>query len=378
MSEILIKWLNEEIHLSKVITNIPQDFKTGYLFAELLYKTKQLHNLYEYKNTANKKDIIHNFCLLDQVLLRMGIIFKEKDRDEIMNESIYTSKIYLLKIKQYLAQKCINMEQLNYKYSNELQKLYNSYIFKNKNQKYLYNQKLRIENEKNNINNASNNTRALTEKNIKEKYENKFDIGGPPYVQLKKKYSHLDLTDFDLGIILSEMKEEEEKFRILKENIKNTETKRKKTCQKKENQEINLWKSSVIDINNFKKDVLNQLWKPVIRQQNNFKIYMKKQIFDNIIRTENFDKNLNVFVTDGNKPLGNTEPENEETDNMIDLQKNFQKKNEVYMSQIKEKLEQRIKSKKDREKRERKRLKDGKKFKYKEKDPINRRKYGHR
>ena len=358
MSEILIKWLNEEIHLSKVITNIPQDFKTGYLFAELLYKTKQLQNLSEYKNTTNKKDIIHNFCLLDQVLLRMGIIFKEKDRDEIMNESIYTSKIYLLKIKQYLAQKCINMEQLNYKYSNELQKLYNSYIFKNKNQKYLYNQKLRIENEKNNINNASNNTRALTEKNIKEKNENKFDIGGPLYVQLKKKYSHLDLTDFDLGIILSEMKEEEEKYRILKENIKNTETKRKKTCQKKENQEINLWKSSVIDINNFKKDVLNQLWKPVIRQQNNFKIYMKKQIFDNIIRTENFDKNLNVFVTDGNKPLGNTEPENEETDNMIDLQKNFQKKNEVYMSQIKEKLEQRIKSKKDREKRERKRLKE--------------------
>ena len=89
MSEILIKWLNEEIHLSKQITNISQDFKTGYLFAELLYKTKQLQNLSEYKNTLNKKDIIHNFCLLDQVLLRMGIILKEKDRDEMINESIF-------------------------------------------------------------------------------------------------------------------------------------------------------------------------------------------------------------------------------------------------------------------------------------------------
>ena len=307
MSEILIKWLNEEIHLSKQITNISQDFKTGYLFAELLYKTKQLQNLSEYKNTLNKKDIIHNFCLLDQVLLRMGIILKEKDRDEMINESIYTSKIYLLKIRQYLAQKCINIEQLNHKYSNDLQKLYNSYIFKNKNQKYLYNLKVRIENEKNNINKDSNNTRALTERNIKEKNENKFDLGGPLYVQLKKKYSHLNLTDFELGIILSEMKEQEKKYQILKQSIKATESKRKKNCQKKENQEINVWKSSIININNFKKDVMTELWKPVLKQQNNFKIYMKKQISDNIIRTENFDKNLNVFVTDGNKEKGNTE-----------------------------------------------------------------------
>ena len=363
MSEILIKWLNEEIHLSKQITNISQDFKTGYLFAELLYKTKQLQNLSEYKNTSNKKDIIHNFCLLDQVLLRMGIILKEKDRDEMINESIYTSKIYLLKIRQYLAQKCINIEQLNHKYSNDLQKLYNSYIFKNKNQKYLYNLKVRIENEKNNINKASNNTRALTERNIKEKNENKFDLGGPLYVQLKKKYSHLNLTDFELGIILSEMKEQEKKYQILKQSIKATESKRKKNCQKKENQEINVWKSSIININNFKKDVMTELWKPVLKQKNNFKIYMKKQISDNIIRTENFDKNLNVFVTGGNKEKGNTEDENEEeeneeNDNMLELQKKLQMKNEVYMSQIKERLQQKIKSKKDREKRERKRLRE--------------------
>ena len=80
MSEILIKWLNEEIHLSQKITNISADFKTGYLFAELLYKTKQLQNLSEYKNTSKNKDIIHNFCLLDQVLLRIGINLTEEDR----------------------------------------------------------------------------------------------------------------------------------------------------------------------------------------------------------------------------------------------------------------------------------------------------------
>ena len=358
MSEILIKWLNEEIHLSKEITNISQDFKTGYLFAELLHKTKQLQNLSEYKNTYKKKDIIHNFCLLDQVLLRMGITLKEKDRDEIINESIYTAKIYLLKIKQILEQKCINIEQLNHKYSNDLQKLYNSYIFKSQNQKYLYNLKLRIENEKNNINKASQNTRAKTEKNIKNNNENKFDLGGPLYVQLKKKYSHLNLTDFELEIILSDMKDEEKKFQALRKNIQKIETKRKKICQKKENQELNVWKSSIIDINNFKKDVLTQLWKPVIQKQNNFKIYMKKQISDNIFKTENFDKNLNAFTADGFKEQPSTEVEQDEQENMIDLQKSLKMKNEVYMSQIKEKLEQKLKSKKDREKRERKRLRE--------------------
>ena len=99
MSEILIKWLNEEIHLSKEITNISQDFKTGYLFAELLHKTKQLQNLTEYKNTSKKKDIIHNFCLLDQVLSRMGITLKEKHRDDrenifIKNKTNFGSKMY--------------------------------------------------------------------------------------------------------------------------------------------------------------------------------------------------------------------------------------------------------------------------------------------
>ena len=159
------------------------------------------------------------------------------------------------------------------------------------------------------------------------------------------------------------MKEQEKKYQILKQSIKATESKRKKNCQKKENQEINVWKSSIININNFKKDVMTELWKPVLKQQNNFKIYMKKQISDNIIRTENFDKNLNVFVTDGNKEKGNTEAENEEeeneeNDNMLELQKKLQMKNEVYMSQIKERLQQKIKSKKDREKRERKRLRE--------------------
>ena len=266
MSDILIKWLNQEIHLSKEITNLSEDFKNGYLFAELLHKTKQLHNLSDYKNTLNKKDIIRNFCLLDQVFLRMGIILSERDRDEIMKGNIYTSKIYLLKIKQILDKKCINLKQLNHKYSNDLQKLYNSVIFKSNNEKYLYNLKIRTENEKNNMNKGTMSSRSLTEQNL-DNIDNKYSKGGPVYLKLKKKYSHLQLSEFDLEILLLDMKEEEKKYKMLKQNIQKTETARKNKCQSKDKLELNVWKSSIVDLNKFKNDVLTELWKPVVKKQ---------------------------------------------------------------------------------------------------------------
>ena len=293
MSEILIKWLNEEIHLSKEITNITEDFKTGYLFAELLYKTKQFQNLTQFKNTRNKKDILHNFCLLDQILLNIGITMTQRDRDEIMKGNIYTSKIYLLKIKQVLDKKYINLEQLSFKYANDLQKYYNKIIFKNKNEKYLHNLRLKLQSDKNN---SSNNQRILTEV-TDEKIINKdkYDIGGPVYLQLKKKYSHLDLSDFELEMILLDMKEEEQKYKILKEKIKKTENSRNNYCKTKETQELNLWKSSIINLNNYKKNVLTEVWKPVLKNQNKFKLFMKNKNLENLKITENFEENLNLF-----------------------------------------------------------------------------------
>ena len=249
MSEILIKWLNEEIHLSKEITNISEDFKTGYLFAELLYKTNQLQNITHFKNSTNKKDILRNFCILVQSLLNIGIIMTQRDRDEIMKGNIYTSKIFLLKIKQLLDKKFINLEQLSYKHSNDLQKLYNQVLFKNKNEKYLHNLKLRLQTDKNDI---ENNQRAVTEIN-EENINNKYDIGGALFHQLKKKYSHLNLSDNEIEMILLDMKEEEQKYKLLRDMIKKTENSRKNQKKSNEKQELKIWKSSIIDLNNFKK-----------------------------------------------------------------------------------------------------------------------------
>ena len=353
MSEILIKWLNNEIKLSKEVKEISEDFKNGYLFAELLYKTKQVQRLSNFMNSNKKKDIIHNFCLLNKTLLDMGIVLNERDRNEIMNGGIYASKIYLLKIKQVLDKKCINLEQLKYKYSNDLQLLYNNMCYKSQNEKYLYNLKVRLENEKNNSSLGTSKSVIMSERKKEDQsIDKKYSLGGPLYKQLKKKYSHLELTDFDLEIILLDMKEEEIKLNYLKEKVQKTEKERQNQCRSKEKKEIKNWNSSMLEIKKSKNNLLKESWEPVIKNQKIFMNYIKKNSLRNEKITNEFDKDLNFFVSEKR----NEDEYNEE--NEINIKKSMDLKNEIYMRQIKEKLEQKIKSKKDREKRERKRLKE--------------------
>ena len=353
MSEILLKWLNNDIILSKKIKDISEDFRNGYLFAELLYKTKQIQKLSNFKDSNDKKDIIHNFCLLNKTLLDMGIILNEKDRNEIINGGTYASKIYLLKIRQVLDKKCIDLEQLKYKYSNELQLLYNKMCFKNENEKYLYNLKIRLENSKNNNNNnmlGSSKLINMTEGKTKEQLlEQKYSLKGSLCKELKKKYSHLELTDFELEIILNDMREEEIKLNYLKEKVQKTEKAREKLRRSREKREIKNWGSSIIEIKKNKNNLLRESWEPVRKYQKGFENYLKKNALNNAKITNIFDKELNFFVSE----KGEYDEEDE-----IDIKKSMDLKNEIYMRQIKEKLEEKIKSKKDREKRERKRLKE--------------------
>ena len=358
MPSILIKWLNEEIRLSKQITDIPEDFKNGYLFAELLYKVKQIQNLSQYKDSKNKKDIIRNFCFLNKALLDIGIFLNEKDKIEIINGGLYASKIYLLKIRQVLNKKNINLEQLKFKYSNELHKLYNKMRFKSQNEKYLYELKERLENEKNYLALKSKTINFDDDINKKTEENKKFEIGGTLYNQLKKKYSHLELSDFDLEIILTDMKEEEKKLNILKQRIQNVEKKRKNQCLSKEKKEIKNWNSSILDIFNHRKKLLKESWAPVDRYKIKSLNYYKKSSLLNEQITKSFENNLKFFSSEKNL-LKKEEDYEEEDNNEKEMKKIMEeKKNKIYMNKIKEKLEEKIKSKKDKEKRERQKLKE--------------------
>ena len=83
MTDVLIQWLNDEIKLSKEITNIPSDFRTGYLFAELLHKMNHLPVLSQYKNSTKKIDIMHNLYNLQKNLIQIGIQLDEKSINKI-------------------------------------------------------------------------------------------------------------------------------------------------------------------------------------------------------------------------------------------------------------------------------------------------------
>ena len=311
MTEILKKWLNEDIHLSKGIKEISEDFKNGYLFAELLFKLKQIQNLSQFKDTKNKKDIINNFCLLNKTFLDMGIFLNEKDRNEIMNGGMYASKIYLLKIRQIISKKYINLEQLKYKYSNDLQKLYNKMYFNSQNDRYLYNLKIRLENEKNN--NALNSNNSTKTEGNEISINKKYSIGGTLYNQLKKKYSHLNLSDFELEIILLDMKDEEIKLNDMKEKIKKLEKKREKQRLNQEKNEIKNWNSSIIEIKKYKNKLIKESWDPVIKFQKKCSNYFKNNGLMNEKITKSFDNNLNLLLPEKN--------ENEEGKDEISLKK---------------------------------------------------------
>lgn len=54
MAEILATWLNEEVGLSRRVTDFEEDFSSGYLFGELLWKFNQQADFEEF----SKKDAI--------------------------------------------------------------------------------------------------------------------------------------------------------------------------------------------------------------------------------------------------------------------------------------------------------------------------------
>lgn len=50
MSDLIQSWLNDEVQLSKRITNFEEDFQNGYLFGELLSKYNQELNFNLFKD----------------------------------------------------------------------------------------------------------------------------------------------------------------------------------------------------------------------------------------------------------------------------------------------------------------------------------------
>ena len=345
MTELLLNWLNNDIKLSKTIKDIPKDFRTGYYFAELLNKTNHLPVMSSYKNTTNQKDIIQNLHHLQNNLKDIGIILNEQCKHKILNADIYTSKIYLYKIKKLLESKNINLEQLHFKNSISLSKMYNSIYFKNDNEKYLKN-----------MNKTPIYNSGISNYKYMKTYENdKYSIKGELYKEIKKEYAHLDLNDFDMDIIMTDIKDNEYKIKYLKDMVFKSEDKQKKLNKLKEDNEIKNWTLSLNGINNLKQRIINKSLNKVKKTQNLFKNYMNGNSLYLQKNSSNFDDKLNLYQN----------PKNNGEDKDYDMDEDLEEKNrrefkisQVALANIRQKLDENLKNRKNKEKRERQKLKE--------------------
>ncbi|XP_067378543.1 sperm flagellar protein 2 isoform X3 [Channa argus] len=100
MSEILCRWLNQELRLSKTVEpkTFAKDFSSGYLFGEVLHKYELQNDfsMFMKKDTAISK--LNNFTRLEPTLQLLGISFSINTAQELMQEKqgVATRLLYQL------------------------------------------------------------------------------------------------------------------------------------------------------------------------------------------------------------------------------------------------------------------------------------------
>ena len=134
MSEPLLNYLNNEVKLSKKITNLSEDFCNGYYLAEILQKNNIIKNMKEYSNVNinnneyNLKNILkieNNFKKLQKSLEeKLNINLNKEDIEKVKNKNMQTISNIIFKIKINIDRKKINFNEILNKISehNEIDK----------------------------------------------------------------------------------------------------------------------------------------------------------------------------------------------------------------------------------------------------------------
>ena len=132
MSDLLLNYINNNIQLSKKITNIELDFKNGVYLCELLEKTLNLKSLEYNKGPKNIFEISQNFEIFKDNLKLIGISLNNTVKKEIMEGKNGAAAKLIYKIKIELNRKKIN-------FGNILEKINKNSLRENpaKNQNYI-------------------------------------------------------------------------------------------------------------------------------------------------------------------------------------------------------------------------------------------------
>jgi len=118
MADLIGEWINNEVKLSKKITNIEDDFSNGYLFGELLQKFNKISNFNEYKNNDDNTIKIANFKLLEKALRDININIEKGRIFDLISKKRGVATRFLYLIKKTLSEKFINLDNLDLKKCN--------------------------------------------------------------------------------------------------------------------------------------------------------------------------------------------------------------------------------------------------------------------
>ncbi|XP_068167289.1 sperm flagellar protein 2 [Antennarius striatus] len=100
MSEILCRWLNDELRLSQVVEpkNFAKNFSSGYLIGEVLHKyhLQKDFSMFSRKDTSTSR--LSNFTRLEPTLQLLGVSFDMKTAQDLMQEKagVATHLLYQL------------------------------------------------------------------------------------------------------------------------------------------------------------------------------------------------------------------------------------------------------------------------------------------
>nr|XP_047123942.1 sperm flagellar protein 2-like isoform X2 [Hydra vulgaris] len=108
MSDILCKWLNDDVKLSRQVCplNLEESFANGFLIGELLSHYGVQENFKEFSKSFTSEAIVNNFTRIHNTLLLLEINFDSNMAKEVIDEKpgIITNLLYELFIK--LGKKC--------------------------------------------------------------------------------------------------------------------------------------------------------------------------------------------------------------------------------------------------------------------------------
>jgi len=117
-SEKLLNWLNNEVRLSKQLSNLEEEFANGYHLGELLHTFELITSFSEFKNSNDKDVVYHNYYHLDQALRNLNIPFSTETSNKVQSKKKDQISQILFLVKMYIEDHKISLENLKLKKCN--------------------------------------------------------------------------------------------------------------------------------------------------------------------------------------------------------------------------------------------------------------------